>query len=247
MAYLVLGVALVVGVILVSRWYVSAPPSTIVTVFKWLAGLLALVLAAIVILTKNLIWVLPALFILVPRFLRARRASKNWNRMSQASGSGGGSGGGTGANTGNSSQVETKFLNMYLDHDSGEMNGDILEGQFNGQTLRSLKLDQLLTLLGECMDDEQSVQVLTAYLDRYHPDEWRERAGTAHSGTSAGKSTGDMSTEEACEILGLKPNASDDDIKEAHHRLINKNHPDKGGSTYLAAKINQAKEYLLGQ
>ncbi len=243
MPYLVLGIALMVGVILISRWYVSAQPSTILTVFKWLAVIVVIVLGALVILTKNFLWALIALFFLLPRFLRARRMAKNWNRMAGASQGGGGGGGGGGKPTGNSSQVETQFLNMYLDHDSGEMNGDILEGQFSGQTLRNQSLDQLLVLLGECMNDEQSVQVLTAYLDRYHPDEWRDRAGNANPGSS----TTGMTTEEAWEILGLEPTATDEEIKEAHHRLIAKNHPDKGGSTYLAAKINQAKEYLLGQ
>ncbi|HJO86863.1 MAG TPA: hypothetical protein QF359_07875 [Rhodospirillales bacterium] len=46
--------------------------------------------------------------------------------------------------------------------------------------------------------------------------------------------------------MGLEPGASEDKIKEAHHRLLSKIHPDHGGSTFLATQINQAKDFLLG-
>lgn len=59
-----------------------------------------------------------------------------------------------------------------------------------------------------------------------------------------GKQT--MSTEEAEEILGLKPGYSKDDIIQAHRRMMQKVHPDRGGSDYLAAQINKAKDTLLG-
>jgi len=55
-----------------------------------------------------------------------------------------------------------------------------------------------------------------------------------------------MSREEALKVLGLGPGASQDDIREAHRRLILQNHPDRGGSDYLASKINEAKDVLLG-
>jgi len=137
--------------------------------------------------------------------------------------------------------VETGFLKMYLDHQSGEMNGEVTQGIFMDQTLRSLSLENLIVLFGEVKEDEQSVQVLTAYLDRYFANEWR-------AGASQGNKTNindSMTVEQAYEILGLDAGASEDEIKVAHHKLMNKNHPDHGGSTYLATQINQAKDFLL--
>ena len=54
-----------------------------------------------------------------------------------------------------------------------------------------------------------------------------------------------MSRQEACDILGVAPDANRDAIKEAHHRLMVRLHPDHGGTNYLAAKINQAKDLLI--
>lgn len=129
---------------------------------------------------------------------------------------------------------------MMLDHDSGEVTGKILKGQYEGSSLESLSLDQLQSLLEELRHaDPESVTLLETYLDRIYPDAWRDEPG------SGGESSATMTTDEAYEILGLDPTASESEIREAHHRLILKNHPDKGGSTYLAMKINQAKELLL--
>ena len=239
MPYFILGIALLIGFLLAARWYVNAPPSTLVKVLKWLAIILAIAIVLFFLIAGPKLWALWALPVLLPWFLRARaaaRMAKNWSRMA------GSNSGGAGGAPGQSSEIETKFLNMYLDHQSGEMNGEVRHGSFAGKTLRNLSLDDLLNLLVECREDEQSVQVLTAYLDRYHGDEWREQAGAA---TGAG-ATGAMTAEKAYEILGLEPGATDDEIKAAHHRLMSKIHPDHGGSTFLATQINQAKDFLLG-
>jgi DnaJ-class molecular chaperone len=111
-------------------------------------------------------------------------------------------------------------------------------------------LPGLLDLLMLCRrSDQESAQVLEAYLDRAHPD-WRVRAGASgqDSGQRGGRADGGMMTpQEAYEILGLEPGASESDIKTAHHRLIASLHPDRGGTNYLAAKVNQARQVLLGR
>jgi len=245
MPYFILGVAILIGVILAARWYVSAPPANILKALKWVAIIGVVIVGIVLILTKNFIWAAFALPALLPWFFRARQAArmaKNFSRMSGAAM------GGTGSAPGQTSEIETRYLKMYLDHGSGEMNGDVLLGHLAGKTLRSLELRDLIALLGECRDDEQSVQVLVAYLDRYHGDEWRDMAGAAGADSAGGEysgASGPMTAEEAYQVLGLEPGASKEDIKEAHKRLMSKIHPDHGGSTYLATKINQAKDFLL--
>ncbi len=133
---------------------------------------------------------------------------------------------------------------MTLDHDSGEVNGEVLAGQFAGKTLDQLDLDSLLQLLDECRDDEESVALLEVYLDRKYEDDWKQQAGTQSSRQQATAGAA-MTREEALQILGLSADASADDIIKAHRRLMQKLHPDRGGSAYLASKINQAKDILL--
>ena len=151
---------------------------------------------------------------------------------------------------------------MTLDHDSGAMEGSVLQGRHAGRRLDELSEPQLLDLLDECsLRDDEGRRLLEAYLDRTLGADWRERAEerAAHThagaGTGAGRGQGwgrksagrtPMTREEAYEILGLSPGAREDEIKEAHRTLMRKLHPDHGGSNYLAAKINQAKELLLG-
>jgi len=146
---------------------------------------------------------------------------------------------------GQTSSVQSRYIRMTLAHDTGDINGEVLEGQFKGQELNQLSLEELLQLLRECQDDEESVALLQAYLDRVYEDEWQQQAGTyGQQQTTSG--SGEVSREEALQILGLSSDPSEEEIIKAHRLLIQKLHPDRGGSAYLAAKINQAKETLLG-
>ena len=147
------------------------------------------------------------------------------------------------------SEVTTDTLRMELDHRTGELDGEVLSGRFGGRALASLGLSDLLELLAECQrEDPRAVALLETYLDRRAPD-WRSHvAGDAGGGKAdAAAAPGAMDEATAWSILGLAPGASADEIKAAHRRLMTKLHPDHGGSGYLAAQLNQAKDYLLSR
>ena len=142
------------------------------------------------------------------------------------------------------SAVETDYLSMNLDHDTGVMSGTVRRGRFQGRHLAELSEEQLIELWRSCrVQDAQAARLMEAYLDRLKP-EWRGAAQDAQAPPRGGSDA--MTREEAYAILGLKPDARDADVREAHHRLMMGVHPDHGGSTYLAAKLNRAREVLLG-
>jgi hypothetical protein len=128
------------------------------------------------------------------------------------------------------------------------MSGTVRQGRYAGRSLDDLAEPVLIGLLAECAADHDSVRVLEAYLDRRFGPDWRRRA--SHAGPDAGPPPPgprtDMSFDEAWAILGLKPGATEGEIRAAHRRLMLLNHPDKGGSDWLAAKINRARQVLLG-
>ena len=155
--------------------------------------------------------------------------------------------------SGNTSSVRTDWLALELDHETGEIYGEVLQGPFAGRNLDTLAPVEVASIWQDCQfSDPQSAQLLEAYLDRAHP-QWREDFARMGGDTSGSTGSGDaggprssMTKEEAYAVLGLKPGASEEEIHRAHRELMLKNHPDRGGSTYIATKINQAKELLLG-
>jgi len=153
-------------------------------------------------------------------------------------------GGRTQKSPGQVSRVRTAFLEMELDHDSGTLRGRVLAGRHQGAALDDLDVPTLINLLREI--DEDSLPLLTAYLDRRQP-RWREHApdDSASANDSRASRGGKMTEEEAYQILGIQPGATGQEIARAHRSLIKKLHPDQGGSTYLAARINEAKEVLI--
>ena len=155
--------------------------------------------------------------------------------------------GGFGARTtkspGQTSRVRSAFVEMELDHDTGAMRGRILAGRHEGVTLDALDVATVVGFLPEI--DEESRALLVAYLDRREP-RWREDAkGDTAAGHGSPRWSGKMTEEEAYQILGVQPGADAAEVGRAHRTLMKKLHPDQGGSTYLAARVNEAKDVLL--
>ena len=148
---------------------------------------------------------------------------------------------------GQKSTVRSANLEMELDHDTGEMDGSILTGRLQGVRLSSLSEEEILSLYLDFRSDIDSISLLESFLDRYYPD-WRDRADPDASGNQNDRSAFDnMTRQEAYQILGLEPNASQEEIHQAWRRLIKGVHPDSGGSDFLAEKINTARDILLDQ
>jgi len=150
--------------------------------------------------------------------------------------------GGSGAR----SSVRSAMFEMELDHDTGDMDGLVTAGVNEGRWLSSLADEELLEMLPLAASDADSRSLLEAYLDRRMPG-WREHA-QAHPdpGHARPASSGPMTKQEAYQVLGLEAGAGTQEILEAHRRLMKRLHPDSGGATFLAAKINEAQDTLLG-
>jgi hypothetical protein len=240
-ARLLLLLGLAAGLFIMFRWLSRQPPRVF---WQWFAVLLAAALLVLV-LTGRAHWLMAVFAALLPfvrglltllgsipmikRALAGMDAAKSRKQPS----------------SGRTSSVQSKYIRMSLNHDSGDLDGEVLSGQFEGSRLNQLGLEELLQLLQECRDDEESVALLQSYLDRVYADTWRRQAG-ARGQQRTTRGPGEMSRDEALEVLGLSSGASEAEIIEAHRRLIQKLHPDRGGSAYLAAWINLAKETLLG-
>jgi DnaJ domain len=240
MIYFGLGVLVLVIAIWLLRVFIEADPATLARSAGRLAiGLgaaVAIVLLLVLLATGRLGLVLAEVTGLAPIILRGWVA---WRRRQAASG----------PPPGRTSEVETDYVRMVLDHDNGTMSGTVRRGPHQGRRLEELSRPELFALWRECRaEDGQGASLLEAYLDRLMPD-WRaeaQRAGSAGAGGEAGSRAPDaMTRAEAYEVLGLSWGAGESDIREAHRRLMLKLHPDHGGSTYLAAKLNRAREILL--
>lgn len=149
-----------------------------------------------------------------------------------------------GTRSGQVSHVVTDHLEMRLDLETGQITGRVLKGLFAGRLIESLRPEELALLWQDCrIADPQSAQIIETYLDQAYPS-WRDDVKRGEE-RFAGGPDGRMGLEEAYEILGLKPGVGREEIRRAHRELMLKLHPDRGGSTYLAAKINEAKDVLL--
>ena len=222
-----LGVVALLLLLWAASAFIKADPKEVARVLRWIGGGASLLLAGFLLFRGAIAFAIPlgafglsllgwTLFWPTPFGSRTQRS------------------------TGQVSRVRTAFLEMELNHDSGKMNGHVLAGSHQGASLDALDRASLMRLLSEV--DADSRDLLGAYLDRREPG-WRENAQS--DSASGARGAGKMTEEEAYQILGLQPGASMEEIRRAHRSLIKKLHPDQGGTTYLAARINEAKHVLL--
>lgn len=146
---------------------------------------------------------------------------------------------------GQRSTVRTAALEMELDHDTGALEGIVLAGTYEQKMLSGLSLKQLQQLYGELSSDYESRRLLETYLDGRFPA-WRDDVQADRAdGHGVPPGSGAMTKEEAYKVLGLEAGATTADIRKAHRRLMQRLHPDLGGTSFLAARINEAKDVLL--
>jgi len=146
---------------------------------------------------------------------------------------------------GKRSTVRTAALEMELDHDSGGLEGLVLAGRHEGKMLGAMGLAELRHLYRELSGDPESRQLLETYLDGRFPV-WRKNTETnGGEGLGVAPGPGSMTKEEAYKVLGLEAGAAAADVRKAHRRLMQRLHPDVGGTSFLAARINEAKDVLL--
>lgn len=229
MAYLISGLATLVIGLLALRAFARANPARLSRRLTLSGGVVSLLAAALLFVRGLEVIAVPlAMF---GSYLLWGSTSGPWGASSRRS-------------KGQSSRITTEHLEMELDHDTGEMHGRVLKGLFKDRDIDNLSPADMALLWQDCRHtDPQSAQLIEAYLDRVHPS-WREDMARGESDMSRGPD-GRMDLEEALDILGLKPGADAEDIRRAHRDLMLKLHPDRGGSTYLAAKINEAKDVAL--
>jgi hypothetical protein len=228
MQALLLGLLLLVAILVIGRYYVKADPRRMARLLRRLGGVAAITAAFGLVVTGKLLLAFPlaafGFWLLGKRFPFSLPGGMDdiWTRSGQYS------------------SVRTAMLEMTLNHDTGATEGVVLAGSFAGRQLSQLSREELFGLLQECArTDPQGAQLLRAYMEQLGIRPGQNGAG--------GRQASAMSVEEAHEVLGLKPGATLEEIHQAHRAMMKKYHPDQGGSTYLAAKVNEAKDVLLRQ
>lgn len=227
MTWLALGALALLLLMVLLRGFASASVATVRKAVAWIAGGLGLVLVAALLVSGRGFQAIWSLLFFAPLLLQAWRSwrtARTFSRGGQAS-------------PGQESRVETATLEMVLHHDSGRMTGTVKRGRFAGADLAALDLPMLRALLAECAaEDPESVPLLEAWLDRAQPD-WRDDAPPPAEGP--------LTRAEALAVLGLAEGATEAEIRAAHRRLMRTAHPDRGGSEWLAARLNAARDLLV--
>ena len=237
MPRIILLIAIAIALVLLVRRIQAMPPhkrrSGYIQLVLGVAALAAIVLTAM----GKMHWVgaavtglLVAARQMLPLLIRAFPLLQQWSRQKPSP-------------DGQHSEVKTALLRMTLDHSSGELQGEVLAGPFADWTLAEMSREQLQALYSYCQEqDADSEQLLISYLEQRFPNGWEHDEINQSSEQAP---SGSITRSEALAVLGLAEDATRDDVVTAHRSLIQKIHPDRGGNDYLAAKINEAKDFLI--
>lgn len=227
LAYFIIGLALLIGLIIGANALAQADPKAILKGLRISGAIILGLLAAFFTFTGRFQFA-PPLAVAALFLMRNKPLFR-----------------GSSPSSGQQSDVKTDWFHATLDHDSGEMDALILQGDYEGRQLSDLSLHQLQDLQNRIFDDEKSASILFTFIERQYPDHKNDTGGDYYRDTSTENKSNGMSIEEALEILELEAGANHEQIKAAHKRLMKKFHPDHDGSAYMAAKINQAKDILI--
>ena len=235
MPRLILAVAIIATLVYITRRINRLPPKARKKAFVQLGLTVTVLFVLFLTVTGRLHWIgaaltgalvllrqlLPLIIRFIPTWLSYRGSS-------------------IGSSSSKTSTVASRFLRMNLDHETGKMSGQVLEGEFEHWELDEMERSQLESLLSYCSkNDPDSARLLESYLTQRFPDE------SFDNQQPYSESSSQMQRAEALSILGLEGEPDSEAIVNAHRHLMQKLHPDRGGNDYLAAKINQAKDILL--
>ena len=209
------------------QWFRRLNPSLLRRSLRWIAGGAAAVVAGLLLLVRRYDIALFAGAAAISILRSGRLGPFAFDSIGPAQG--------------NVSRIRSRYFAMELDHDTGAVMGKVLVGQFAGADLMDLGEMDTRLLIAEVDGDTDSMSLLESWLDANRRG-WREYFAETADEQQQPQEGSDA---EAYAILGLQPGASEADIRAAHHELLKSVHPDRGGSSYLAAKINAARDRLL--
>jgi len=236
MSYLLLGLLILASIVMMLRAYASTSSTSLTRAVRRTAIISAALGAVLLLLRVPLGFILVGVGAILPLTLLWPAL---WPVLSASSKQ----------PAGKTSRIDTKYLRMALDHETGALDGLVLAGKYRDKLLSKLTIDQLLEVRADCLaEDPEGLPLIEAYLDRIHGASWRGATSSQHSSDNASskRASTTMTREEALQVLGVTPSATEAEIRAAYHHLIQKLHPDHGGSDYLAAKVNEAKNILVG-